>query len=549
MSANPVGFVKEYWRILLLAIFIAFALVALFIPGGIMADDSLVGDLEEDEANQSVEERMTNIEYGIGLDGGTRVSAPPTGMMVDNIDLESEQHSELESSLYTELGLETADATVRHHEDEDRYTAEVFVDDVSAADFAAVIAEYDADVSEDDVENGVTQDTRDEMIRTIELRVNEAGLSGGQVYQEATVEGSYYIVTEVPGMSPEELRELLSDRGDVQVVAYYPDEDGNQTNETVLHGEDDFSRVGVASYNDEHGHNYVPVNVDDTEDADGNSAASEYQAAMNEYGFTSEGVQQCGIQDHEAGEFTFDHDQPQWCLLTVVDGEVVDAHSMGDSLGNSMASGDWANDPTFEMITPTQQDAHQLAVNLESGALTAPLDFDRQQTFSVEPALADQFKTYSLLIGILSVLTVSGMVFLRYRNPRVAAPMVITAMSEVLILLGFAALIRMPLDLSHVAGFIAVVGTGVDDLVIIADEVMDDGEVSSQRVFESRFRKAFWVIGAAAATTIIAMSPLAVMSLGDLRGFAIITILGVLIGVLVTRPAYGNILQRLLTDK
>jgi preprotein translocase subunit SecD len=43
------------------------------------------------------------------------------------------------------------------------------------------------------------------------------------------------------------------------------------------------------------------------------------------------------------------------------------------------------------------------------------------------------------------------------------------------------------------------------------------------------------------------MSPLAVLSLGDLRGFAIITILGVLIGVLVTRPAYGDILRSLVT--
>jgi preprotein translocase subunit SecD len=45
------------------------------------------------------------------------------------------------------------------------------------------------------------------------------------------------------------------------------------------------------------------------------------------------------------------------------------------------------------------------------------------------------------------------------------------------------------------------------------------------------------------------MSPLAVLSLGDLQGFAIVTIVGVLIGVLVTRPAYGDILRSLLTDK
>jgi preprotein translocase subunit SecD len=125
--------------------------------------------------------------------------------------------------------------------------------------------------------------------------------------------------------------------------------------------------------------------------------------------------------------------------------------------------------------------------------------------------------------------------------------MIVTALSEVYLLLGFAASVGLALNLSHIAGLIAVVGTGVDDLVIIADEVMAE-QVSSRRVFQSRFRKALWVIGAAAVTTIIAMSPLAVLSLGDLRGFAIITILGVLIGVLLTRPAYGDILRRLLTQ-
>ncbi|WP_306056356.1 preprotein translocase subunit SecD [Natronococcus wangiae] len=538
---NPVAFVKEYWRILLLSFFVTLALVALFVPGGVMDDDSIV------EENETVDDNPTNLEYGLGLDGGTRISAPPTGMTAD-IDIEPGQEREVESTLYEELGVDSSDAIVRYHEDDDRFTAEVFDEDVTREEFAAALQEAGADVDEDDVEDGVTQQTRDEMINTIELRINEAGLSGGNAYQEATVDDGYYIVTEVPGMNPAELRELLTERGDVQIVAYYPDENGTQTNETVLEGEE-FDTVGAASYNDRQGYHYVPVTVDDTEDEDGDSPASEYQEAMNEYGFTDEGMGQCNIHDREAGEFDFDPDNPQWCLLTVVDDEVVDAHSMSPNLGGDMASGTWENDPAFQMIVPTQEDAHHLSVNLQSGALTAPLDFDSEQTYSLEPALADQFKLYSLLIGVLSVLTVSGTVYLRYSDPRVAAPMILTALAEVVILLGFVALIRMPLDLSHVAGFIAVVGTGVDDLIIIADEVMDEGDVSSRRVFESRFRKAFWVIGAAAATTIIALSPLAVLSLGDLRGFAIITILGVLIGVLITRPAYGDILQRLLTDK
>jgi preprotein translocase subunit SecD len=44
------------------------------------------------------------------------------------------------------------------------------------------------------------------------------------------------------------------------------------------------------------------------------------------------------------------------------------------------------------------------------------------------------------------------------------------------------------------------------------------------------------------------MTPLAFLQLGDLRGFAIVTIVGVFIGVLVTRPAYGDILRSLMVE-
>ena len=543
---GPKAFVKEYWRLLMIVFFVGFALVALFIPGGIMADESIADE------DAQVDQGPTNLEYGLGLEGGTRVAAPPIGMTAENLEIEPGDEHEIESALveydYDDADLEAADTQVRFDEDSNHHTAEIFSNDVSHAEFADALQEAGVEVSEDDISDGVTAETRSSIIETLELRINEGGLDGGQVYEEATIGGEYYIVTEVPGMDPDELRDVLTERGDVRIVAYHPDEDGNQSNTTVLQGEE-LADAGTASYNEQEGYNYVPVTVDDTEGEDGTNPAEEYQQSMNELGFTEEGVGQCDIHDREEGEFDFDHGDQQWCLLTVVDDEVVDAHSMSPDLAQSMGSGDWVTSPTFQMIVPTQQDAYQLSVNLNSGALEAPLDFDREQTFSLEPALADQFKLYSLIIGGLSILTVSGMVFLRYRNPKVAVPMILTATAEVVILLGFAALIRMPLDLSHVAGFIAVVGTGVDDLVIIADEVMDDGEVNSRRVFESRFRKAFWIIGAAAATTIIALSPLAVLSLGDLRGFAIITILGVLIGVLVTRPAYGDILQRLLTDK
>ncbi|QLG50252.1 preprotein translocase subunit SecD [Natrinema halophilum] len=543
--------IKGNWRVLMLVLFLTFAVVALFVPGGIVADDSL--------AEESIESGPTNLEFGLSLDGGTRIRVPVTGMTAENVapdavsdngEVDQQRLDSIESTLYQELGVDQADATV-DVQDDGTVTAEVFVENVTEAEFAAALQKANADASEDDIRDGVTEQTRDQMISTIQTKINEAGLSGGTVYEASTLNDEHYIVVEVPNMDSNELRTLLSERGVVQVVAYYPGEDGNQTKKPVLTNED-IASVDAPELRGEDtpGEPYyvVPVQVRD-------SSASEFQQQMNDLGFTSEGVGKCDLPE-ENGNFQFGEGSGSYCLLTEVDNETVAAHSMGDTssgggsgLATNMRRGNWANDPSFFMGAQNQQDAQSLSVNLRAGSLRAPLDFENSQIYSIEPSHAEQFKQYSLLIGLLSVITVSGVVYARYTDTRVALPMIVTAMAEVVILLGFAALIRMPLDLSHVAGFIAVVGTGVDDLVIIADEVMDEGDVNSARVFQSRFRKAFWVIGGAAATTVVALSPLAVLSLGDLRGFAIITILGVFIGVIITRPAYGDILRRLLTNQ
>ncbi len=531
MSAT--GFLKENWRLILLVVFVIGALVALFMPGGVMGDDNpITADEAVGEDDESAAERgLTNLQYGLGLDGGTRINVPPVGMTAEGLEIEPDDELEVERALYDELEVEEADVTVRFDEDANAHTAEVFDGDVTESDFRDALNAAGLEVTEDDVRDGVTAETRENMIRTIELKIDEAGLAGARVTEQSAIDGSYFITVEVPDMTPGELRSLLEERGVVEVWAHYPDGD-EQVNETVLR-QDDFATIDPADYNEQSGH-HVPVSITA-------ETAPEFQEQLNELGFTDEGVGQC------AGYDGWQQEENQYCLLTVVDDEVVDAHSMGSDLAPSMRTGEWADDPTFVMLAPTQPEAHSLSANLRAGALDAPLDFSQEQTFSISPALADQFKTYSLFIGILSVLSVSGMVYLRYADVRVAAPMVVTALAEVVILLGFAALIRMPLDLAHIAGFIAVIGTGVDDLVIIADEVMDEGEVNSRKVFDSRFSKAFWIIGAAAATTIIALSPLAVLSLGELTGFAIITVLGVLIGVFITRPAYGDILRILLT--
>jgi preprotein translocase subunit SecD len=114
------------------------------------------------------------------------------------------------------------------------------------------------------------------------------------------------------------------------------------------------------------------------------------------------------------------------------------------------------------------------------------------------------------------------------------------------VLFGFAAFVNWQLDLASIAGIIAVIGTSIDHLVIITDEVLGGWDIPTTGLFLSRLKGAFAIIFAAAATTVIAMSPLVWMGFGALKGFAFIIIVGVMIGVLVARPAYGRIIQDIL---
>ncbi|MAF50466.1 MAG: hypothetical protein CMH64_00070 [Nanoarchaeota archaeon] len=108
-----------------------------------------------------------------------------------------------------------------------------------------------------------------------------------------------------------------------------------------------------------------------------------------------------------------------------------------------------------------------------------------------------------------------------------------------------AAAIGWNLDLAAIAGIIAAVGTGVDDQIVITDEIMK-GEAERFYSWKEKIQKAFYIILVAYFSTVVAMLPLWGAAAGLLRGFAITTILGVTIGVFVTRPAFASILEKLI---
>jgi preprotein translocase subunit SecD len=144
---------------------------------------------------------------------------------------------------------------------------------------------------------------------------------------------------------------------------------------------------------------------------------------------------------------------------------------------------------------------------------------------------------------------VSFAIYLRYRRKEIMLPMILTSLSEVIMILGFASAVKWQLDLPAIAGIIAVIGTGIDHLVIITDEVLYEGKLPPTKVYLSRISRAFGIIFAAATTTIIAMIWLVWMGFGAMRLFAMTTIVGVLIGVLIARPAYARIIKEVLKEE
>ncbi|MDD5111723.1 MAG: hypothetical protein PHG85_04210 [Candidatus Altiarchaeota archaeon] len=187
-------------------------------------------------------------------------------------------------------------------------------------------------------------------------------------------------------------------------------------------------------------------------------------------------------------------------------------------------------------------------VLLTSGNLPVKLEVASEST--TPPTLGVKFLQYSALTGFIALITVGLIIFLRYRNWKVSLPIMLTDISEVLIVLGFAAILNWDIDLASVAGIIAAVGTGVNDQIIITDEILT-GKKEVKKFFSvgEQVRRAFSIIFTAAATIVAAMLPILSIGAGMLKGFAFTTIMGVLVGIIITRPGYAKVIEYVLKGK
>lgn len=233
-------------------------------------------------------------------------------------------------------------------------------------------------------------------------------------------------------------------------------------------------------------------------------------------------------------------------IMMILDGKVFYSRPLSAELANNLKT-----KQVDQMVAMTgtgdegKAIAKEVAVHMKGGSL--PVSVQVVSSGQVPAEQGATFKTMVIIGMILAQAAIGLIMYLRYREPRIILPMFLTSIFEVIILLGVAAFINWEIDLPSVAGIIAVIGTGIDQLIIITDEVMATGRAPTTKKILQKLSSAFKIIVSSAATVVVAMIPLWYMGFGALKGFAITTILGVFIGILITRPAYGRIIGDILS--
>ena len=381
------------------------------------------------------------------------------------------------------------------------------------ADLEKIFSELNATLTSYD--QGVSRATGDDIKRILEQKINTLGTKDARVNLLTPVGTNIvrYVRVELAGVDMNTARSIVGKQGLFEIRIKTT---GNQT-EHVLYG-NAITSVGNPQQDPTRMSWGVPFTLSE-------QGAADFRKAANDYGaVTSPEAHPISMLLDNVTVFSAPLDPALAKELLTMDVQRLSASTGSGTMGMNQAQ--------------------NLEIHLRAGAL--PVDVRVANFGQVSAPLGEYFKVMSLVALVIAVLTVGLVVYLRYREPAIVLPMIGTNFAEIIILIGVARFIQQ-LDLTSIAALIAVVGTGIDQLVIITDEVLHEGRVPSPALYQKRLTRALAIIMVSAGAVIFAMLPLALMDLSTLRGFAIITILGVLIGVFITRPAYGKIIMAVLS--
>jgi preprotein translocase subunit SecD len=375
------------------------------------------------------------------------------------------------------------------------------------------------------------------LIDTMEERLNVYGLSDLMIRDASDLTGNQYILVEIAGANEEEIRNLLAKEGKFEAKI---------ANQTAFVGGKDITfvcrsadcaginpNVGCSQSGGQHFCGFR-FSISITPDAAQRHA--DITSKLDVIGDVTGTRSASGSYLSEPLELYLDD--------VKVDELNIGAELQGSTTTQIQISGSGTGFSQQEAVINTLDNMKRLQTVLITGSL--PIKLNIVKIDAISPLLGTEFLRNAILVGLAALISVGVAMFVRYRKLQVAIPMVLVSVSEVILLLGVAALIGWNIDLAAVAGIIIAVGTGVDHQIVIADETLR----GRQAVYDwkQRIKNAFFIIMASYFTVVVALMPLVFAGAGLLKGFAITTILGASLGVFISRPVFARVIEILLRE-
>lgn len=350
----------------------------------------------------------------------------------------------------------------------------------------------------------------------METKINEYGLKNTPVNTVRDDQGNAYVLVDFAGIPYDEAMSIVGRQGKFEMRIQ------TQGNDSafILDSSDVQGVSDPTPHMESNGETAYGVTFGLTK-----AGAEKFQQACIQYGATT--------------------DPNNHYVMMLLDNNTFYSRPLASELAESLKT---KPEDTMIAMTGTGEEGKSLAkdVSVHMSAGSLPVSVQVVSSGQVPAEQGAMFKAVVIVAMILAQCAIGAVMYFRYREPRIIMPMFLTSIFEVVILLGVAAFINWEIDLPSVAGIIAVIGTGIDQLIIITDEVMTTGRAPTAKKILQKLSTAFKIIVSSAATVVVAMIPLWYMGFGALKGFAITTILGVFIGILITRPAYGAIISDIL---
>lgn len=365
-----------------------------------------------------------------------------------------------------------------------------------------------------------------DLISVVSNRLNVYGIADVQISPVSDLAGNNFMMIEIAGTTPNDLKDLISQQGKFEAKI---------KNDTVfIGGEKDIASV---CRNDASCAAIESCNPDNTGQFFCNFRFSVYlseDAAKKHADITKN----LGVNVTPQGNYLSEK------LDLYLDDNLVDTLLISESLKGVVTtqisiSGSDSSLTNDEAYKAASESMNKLQTILITGSLPYQLEIVKLDTIS--PNLGKEFTRNIVLLGLIVFIIISIVLFIKYRKIKITLSVILTMFSEAFITLGVAALISWNLDAPSIAGLIAGMGTGVNDQIVIIDESISDTKVS----LKERIKRALFIILGAFFTIIAAMLPLFWAGAGMLKGFALTTIIGVTVGILITRPAFAEIIKRI----